>query len=372
MKVVPFVADSAADAVAQIRTQMGPNAVVLSVRQVAGGGLSRLWQKPRIEVLAYMPEESEPAGQAGGAAPAVAHPAAEPDLAASAGIPHRPAASTFSLTDIESFHGAGAQFPNATYNTSSQGSNREYGHWRIGPVLESVGLLPRYAQKVVDQLRATHGEHSPEAVNEELRLAQGWLRQVWQHRQAAAGSHESQIHILVGPPGSGKTTSLCKWLVNLVMMEGKSARVWRFDALTANTAEVLNVYCDMLRVPLERSLGMEPPGEDIVLVDVPGANWTDAASMKHVADQFGSLPDSQFHLVLNAAYEVPLLLAQIRAFECMPITDLIFTHLDEENRWGKIWNFVLGTNYRVRFLSAGQNIPGQFSAAKAEMLLPAY
>jgi flagellar biosynthesis GTPase FlhF len=54
------------------------------------------------------------------------------------------------------------------------------------------------------------------------------------------------------------------------------------------------------------------------------------------------------------------LLAQIRAFSSLPIEDLILTHLDEEPRWGKIWNIVLGTNYPVRYLSAAQNVPGDF------------
>jgi len=63
------------------------------------------------------------------------------------------------------------------------------------------------------------------------------------------------------------------------------------------------------------------------------------------------------------------LLAQIRAFAALPVADLGFTHLDEERRWGKLWNFVLGTDYALRFLSAGQNIPGNFFEATAELVL---
>jgi flagellar biosynthesis GTPase FlhF len=73
--------------------------------------------------------------------------------------------------------------------------------------------------------------------------------------------------------------------------------------------------------------------------------------------------------VLNAAYETSLLLAQVRAFSTLPISDLIMTHLDEESRWGKLWNLALGSGYAIRFLSAGQNIPGEFFDATAERLL---
>jgi flagellar biosynthesis GTPase FlhF len=67
---------------------------------------------------------------------------------------------------------------------------------------------------------------------------------------------------------------------------------------------------------------------------------------------------------------VPLLLKQVEAFSCLPLADLIFTHLDEEARTGKLWNLVLETNVAIGFLSAGQNVPGDFRAASAELLLP--
>ncbi len=91
--------------------------------------------------------------------------------------------------------------------------------------------------------------------------------------------------------------------------------------------------------------------------------------MEHLARQIQAFPNPQVHLVLNAAYELPLLLAQARAFAALPLAGLIFTHLDEETRWGKLWNFVLGTNFSIRFLSAGQNVPGEWTPATADQIL---
>jgi flagellar biosynthesis protein FlhF len=55
MKVHTFVADSAPEAIRVIREQLGPSAVVLNVRSLPGAGISRLWTRPRIEVLACAP-----------------------------------------------------------------------------------------------------------------------------------------------------------------------------------------------------------------------------------------------------------------------------------------------------------------------------
>ena len=56
MPVHKFIAATAADAIAQIRAALGPDAVVLNVRRPPVEGLARLWQKPSIEVLAHVPD----------------------------------------------------------------------------------------------------------------------------------------------------------------------------------------------------------------------------------------------------------------------------------------------------------------------------
>src|SRR3974390_2548198 len=56
MQPIPFIAESAEDAVTQIRDRLGPEAVVVHVRPLPANGLAKLWQKPMIEVLAYKPE----------------------------------------------------------------------------------------------------------------------------------------------------------------------------------------------------------------------------------------------------------------------------------------------------------------------------
>ena len=104
-------------------------------------------------------------------------------------------------------------------------------------------------------------------------------------------------------------------------------------------------------------------------MDLPGVDWNDASAVRELGSQIALLPSPQVHLVLNAAYETPLLLAQARALAALPVAAMSFTHLDEEPRRGKLWNLLLGTNYTVRFLSGGQNVPGDLREASAENLL---
>ena len=246
-----------------------------------------------------------------------------------------------------------------------------------------MGLLPRHVEQVLERARGTHGQRPPASLPEEIAAAQAALASFWRPAARAANG-TPVIHVFVGPPGSGKTTALCKWLAKAVLAEGRSARAWRLDSRAANFAGLLDVYGEILGVPVQREWQDLPPGTDFDLgfVDLPGVDPQDSGLMGQLRARLGALPPpgaasdaggagpvTQVHLVLNAAYDVMVTLAQARAFSALPVNDLIFTHLDEEKRRGKLWNFVLGTNFTVRFLSGGQNIPGEFLAASPAALL---
>jgi len=321
MKLEQFIAESAGDAVEQIRGQLGPDAVVVNVRQLPRS----FWQKPRIEVLAYAPE------------PAAAPPAPVEEAPAPAPASADPVAP------------------------EPAGNRRD-----VAAVLESLGLLPLHAARVAEQLQAGEDADLTLPLTEELAQARSLLSRWW---RPAGRASAARLHVFVGAPGVGKTTALCKWLTNAVLLEGRTAHVWRLDGRAANTAESLSVHGEILGVPVERAWSGAPIIEDMAFIDLPGVPWTDPAAVQELAQQVAQYPDAAVHLVLNAAYESGQLLAQVRAFEDLPLSDLIVTHLDEEMRWGKLWNLVLGTNYPIRFLAAGQNIPGTFAEASAEHLL---
>jgi len=356
LELIPFIAASAADAVAQIRAKLGPDAVVVNVRQLPADGLAKLWKSPRIEVLAYKPDGK---------------PAAVPALDPLAELKQELQAIRQQLNSPAAGGSPSAQGW-TTAGNPPRGRARTDGlpSWRVGEVLEASGLMPVHVQQVMEQLQTSHGDVPPASLAEELVMARAALSHLWRNApEPARGDYGP--HVLVGPPGSGKTTCICKWLAQARLIDGRSARVWRLDAATANTAEALSVYCEILGVPAERTWQGPEAGRDadLAFVDLPGLDWRNSRAIHELKRILDDLGPCRVHLVLNTAYEVPLLLSQARAFSPLPIDDLILTHLDEEPRWGKIWNVVLGTTYPVRFLSAAQNVPGEFLPATAERIL---
>ena len=353
MNVIPFIAESAVEAVTKIRAELGPEAVVLNVRQLPPDGFSKLWKRPRIEVLTCRPD----------ARPAAPEPDGLLELREEVRVLRQqmPVSPSENEPRRDRSIAAGIRHPPSAIRHPA---------WRVAEVLEQSGLLPLHAQRVVDELRTRHGENAPPTLAEELVLARQVLLGLWP-KLPVAEAGTGGPHVLIGPAGTGKTTCVCKWLAQARLVEGRTAFVWRLDGANANTAESLSVYCEILGVPTERTWsGADPAaGADLSFVDLPGVDWRSPAAVRELARRIEGLGPSRVHLVLNAAYEVPLLLAQMRAFAALPVADMILTHLDEETRWAKIWNIVLGTNVPVSHLSAAQNIPGEFAAATAEKIL---
>ena len=151
---------------------------------------------------------------------------------------------------------------------------------------------------------------------------------------------------------------------------GQKVRVWRLDGENANVAEFLTLHCEMIGVPVERFWSEPPDAADLLFVDLPGVEPGNMQALLALRDRISALPSPHVHLVLNAAYETSLLFEQFHAFAAFAPEDVIFTHLDEEPRRVKLWNFVLGTNCSVSFLGGGQKIPGDFQRAESALLFP--
>jgi len=456
MDMVTFIAESAADAATQVRTRLGPQAVVVQVRPLPDSGRGWLGRKgrPRFEVLAYRPETPATSSVPAAVQPrldvlagddvAVPTPLFDPGLEStpplSAGAPstylasgtvqREPGLHTDEVrsVDTEGAEGALEGMPVADTAASSENSGSgttplmesaewtgiprqnsdenasrdltsarssaaeaavrgQHGGndpasnartklrldsmgtgWRIGVLMEAAGFLPKEAQRVVDILRREHGDLAPVTIGDEVVLTKRALRSLW--RPARPGE-PGDLHVLIGASGVGKTTCLSKWLTQVALGQGHPVRVWRLDGERANTSDALVVYCDVLGVPLERRWGdADGVGEDEVgFVDLPGVDWRDAGALTKLGAVIRGLRRARVHLVVNGAYDMNLMLAQVRQFSVLPIEDLLVTHLDEESRWGKLWNLALGTNFTLRYLSAGQNVPGDFREATSDMLL---
>jgi flagellar biosynthesis protein FlhF len=335
MKLVAIVAESPNAALAQVHEQLGPEAVVVSVRKMPPDGLSWFWQnRRRVEVTACVPQK-----------PALD----EKDIRA------------------KNENGVAPFIKKITIEAPDNKSPD--GRWRSIAWLESNGLLPSLTAQLEEKVYLLHGEQPPPAAEKEWADVTDLIVCHWRPARQVM-TRTGRPHVFIGPSGSGKTTALCKWMTSAVLLNEQRVRVWRLDGETANVSELLTLHCELMGVTSERFWNEPDEPLDLLFVDLPGVEMNNADAMSALRDQLSALPQPHVHLVLNAAYENSILFEQFHAFESFAPEDIIFTHLDEERRRVKLWNFVLGTNCPVSFLGAGQKIPGEFRRAEPPLLFP--
>ncbi|MCX8155498.1 MAG: AAA family ATPase [Verrucomicrobiae bacterium] len=347
MQTRTFQARNAQEAVAQIRNTLGPQAVVLQVRKVRPSGWAGWLGRTAIEVVAALPEPE----------PAQATREALEEL-------KRELAGLRAIVERQ------PPFTPAAAPSTPPEDDGPVEPGELTDFLRRLGLLPQFARS----LALSAAGAAPAAMNRRqmLALVQSLLQQQW---RVPPPLQPHALHLLVGPPGVGKTTALCKWLARLVLRENQSARVWCADGERPNLSETLRLHAELLGVPVARLGGHTPPPNPSAsatwqFVDLPGIPWQNTAALEALQQRFAACGPVQWHLVLSAAYDTSLLLQQARAFAALPLAGILVTHIDEQPALGRLWNLLCGTNCSVRFLAGGQNIPGDFSPATPAALGP--
>lgn len=349
-----FVADSAIEAIEKIREELGPDAVVLDVRQHKRQGLSGFIPglgKPKIEILACKATEVRPK--------------------ISEFEELRNAIATLKA-ELKSIQQLKQNLPQNLIKEEDELS--QVKSTNLATFLENYGLLPVFARRIADDFPELS---STPITGDELESVLNKLKKHWKYPSYISFENQTLdfylppgTHLYVGAPGCGKTTVLCKCLIKTTLIEGvNSARVIQLDGTVTNTTEVPSLYCEILGVEFLRVAdSINPNTVNYQFIDIPGIDWKNKSAIAFISSIINRLKVDYVHLVLNSCYDTNLMIAQAREFSALNISDIILTHLDEENRRGRIWNLVLGTNFAIGYISSGQNIPGILEIARPQML----
>jgi len=180
---------------------------------------------------------------------------------------------------------------------------------------------------------------------------------------------------LVGPTGAGKTSSLIKLTVAELQRQPRSIGWIGMDQRSLAGADPLAAYAAILGVPYRRALDRKSLKESLarlsdctlVLIDTPGINPRDGASVKELALSLRDLAEVRRALVFSAVTHDRELADWTACLGPLDAQSLIFTKLDECRYFGPVVSAALSAALPVAYLSLGQSLTGDLVVARPQV-----
>jgi flagellar biosynthesis protein FlhF len=420
-----------AEALAEVKRDLGRDAVILHTRSFRKGGLLGIWRRPMWEITASpnlnVPERigkgtyiCEPAdevaddGPAQGAAaqsataqtpspqrpPAApggalgkcpvdtvptADPAesASPSPGASPTAPCEPAADATGVAEqLKGIHRmleALLASPGAAEGNGSPGIPPDL-HELHNHLVDQDVQAPMAAQLIKRLCMDLTGQQlaDRQVIRQELRrLVAQRIRTAGKDLEAMpAAGQRARVIALIGPTGVGKTTTIAKLAANYRLTLGRKVGLITIDTYRIAAVDQLRTYAEILGVPLKAALTAGELHEaihamrdmDVVLIDTAGRSQHNQIQIGELRNFMGAARPDQMHLVISATANRACTQSVLDQFGPLGANHLIVTKLDEAGTFGVFLNVSAAEAMPLSYVTTGQGVPNDISRANAEHL----
>src|SRR5579871_4817846 len=195
-------------------------------------------------------------------------------------------------------------------------------------------------------------------------------------RNGAYASGGCAIVALVGPPGVGKTTTLVKLAARYGLTSPKPAYIISTDVYRIAAADqlrslasILGIGCDVVETPLALIQAIEEHrSKGLILIDTPGLSPSEMEDAGDLAQRIAHHPEIDTHLVLSASMKPSDMTRIADGYAIFAPKKLLFTRIDETERYGALLSEAARRALPISFLSNGQRIPDDLEPAAKEQL----
>lgn len=177
---------------------------------------------------------------------------------------------------------------------------------------------------------------------------------------------KSATVLLVGPSGAGKTTLLAK-LATHYSLKGLSVAVLSTDVNRMGGTDMLKSYSEILGIPfyairskgdVEKALEATKSAQ-LLLVDSEGWNVRRAGGVRKQRMLWDEIPCTHRVLVMPANMDEMDGMEMLSKAGTLEVDQLAFTKLDETSRPGKIVNWAAAFGMNLSYCGFGPEVPEQ-------------
>lgn len=395
MQIRKFEAFELSEALRAVKKTLGPDAVILSTREVKKkGGVFGLLSRPIVEVMAaadpasdpgedpikhtedfdHLLEEASHTEEADGA-----HVREElrsikesiVSLQGSMGMEQQP---------IDRLHEACTQMKGMLMALTVHARRQQHQQELSNAHQTLITLFDAMVSNGIDQetamglFKAIKDRLTPDDLWRED-FARSYLKQLIKGLVQVSGplqanAKTSKVVALVGPTGVGKTTTIAKLAAHQYHKKEK-VTLATLDTYRVGAVEQLKTYAQIIGVPVDVAASGSELGERIsrhkegglVLIDTAGRSHLNSQHVSELKELGKVGVPVETHLVLSLNTRESDLMEIIDRFSVIPIHRLLFTKIDETKTYGPLFSVTRRKKKSISYLTMGQRVPEDIEAA---------
>ncbi len=183
--------------------------------------------------------------------------------------------------------------------------------------------------------------------------------------------------VMTGPTGVGKTTTIAKLAAQYSIKERRKVGLITADTYRIAAVEQLKVYADIIGVTLDvvltpkelREAIRRNSDKELLFIDTAGRSQRNQTRLVELKSFVDSAEPHENHLLISATTETEEAVNIIDKFSIVDVSDFIFSKVDECRRPGMLFDILACSEKPISYLTTGQDVPDDIEVATAPGLL---